>query len=245
MIKINFIFLLIALCGGSLSWADLVDSPSHCLEKQMFPCSLRVKGGFFAHDTGENRFHLGDRSALIMHSPAEVQLIEGDLWVRQSKDLTLRSSATLQMSLSGEWFFQKKGNLPLLARNLDGAVVFVSKYLFAGEALPVGFENWFGGLDSSGKLSRGMMKPIEIVNHLREWHPLTGYSEAELRKAARQYKESWKSALQSSADLYRDIVERRMASHEDKAAAQAESKRQKEAEQKKFRQMFRQKNGFE
>ncbi len=243
MKSLLFFFTLI-LAFSAEAQPQFVDAPAGCFRKKAYPCKVRVSSGFLAFEKASNQFHLGESSSLLFLGESEVQLLQGQLWVPASKHLVVRSTSALKVAVSGEWFFQRQENAQFLLRNLDGEIRFLSRFVFASETLPVGFENWYGTLDSSGQISRGVIRPIDMKEFLTAWMPLAGSSVAEMRKATLEYKQKWGEAVSKSASLYQEVVERRMASHEDKARRQAERKRSEEAERERIRQMFREKNGL-
>jgi hypothetical protein len=238
--------LFLTMGFNSAFAADLtfVDLPQGCFSKSHFPCQIRASVGFLSFEKGGNLYHLGEKSSLLLNSASEVQLMQGQLWVQDSHDLTFKSSSALKMIISGDWFFEKVPDSNLLVRNLNGDMKFDSKFVFANEALPIGFQNWFAGLDSHGQISRGVIRPIAEVDFLRSWIPLSGYSMAELRKKFYSYREMWAGALSKSADLYQEVVERRLASQDEKLKRAADRLKAQKSEQENLREMYRRKNGL-
>jgi hypothetical protein len=223
---------------------SFVDSPEGCFAAKRYPCSLRAVGPFLSFERDSQKFHLAPQSALLFFSPASVQLMKGKLWIQNSQDLSVKASPNLQMQFTGEFFIEKQSDATLLVRNLSGHVAFQSRSVFKNESLPIGFQNWYGPLDASGAVSRGIIRPIVITEFLRSWIPISGLSVAAGKKALLDYREQWKEGVEQSAQLYKEVIERRLASHEAKERKQRAREQALKKEQDQFRQMYREKNGL-
>lgn len=221
-----------------------VDSPAGCFSAKKYPCSLKATGAYLNFEREAQKYHLADKSALIFWSESQVQLMQGKLWIVDSKELSLKVSPALHLKFSGEFFIEKQPDATMLVRNLNGIVFFESKYVFANEALPVGFQNWFGPMDSSGQISRGVIRPIVLADFLKAWMPISGLPVSIAKKNMLSYRELWKEGVEQSAQLYQQIIERRLASHEEKARKLNARKQALQNEQKLFKKMFREKNGL-
>lgn len=248
MMKIVFMLFISCLLShfamaGMLGFVDL---PKGCHSRQVYPCQVRVNGGFLAIEQGGQSLQLADQSALSFLASNEVQILAGSLWVRKSQDLTVRMSPLLALSLSsGEFFFSRQSDSALLVRNLAGEVGFESDRVFANEVLPVGFQNWYGPLNTNGQISRGMIRPIDMAAFLKDWLSMSGLSRAEMRHQIESYRESWKDGLELSVELYSQVVSRRIAAVEEKERKKQERLSALRQERLRLRNMYRAKNGLE
>jgi hypothetical protein len=168
----------------------------------------------------------------------------GGAWVLKSQDLKVRISPLLTLQVTGEFFFRYQPDSTILVRNLSGEVKFHSARVFASEALPLGFQNWYGPLDASGQISRGMIRPIEMAAFLKDWYSMSGLSVAEMKTRVQEYREAWKDGLDLSSELYSQVVLRRIASVEEKERKKWERHQASERERRKLRNMFRDRNGL-
>ncbi len=241
---LSLIFTFLAGLPVAQAAMGFVDLPKGCFGKEVYPCQVRVSGGFLTIERSGLQMHLSDQSSLSFLSQNEVQLLSGQIWVRKSQNLNLRLSALLKMKLSGEWFFERAADATILARNLQGDVRFESSKVFENEALPVGFQNWFGGLDATGQISRGLIRPIEMAAFLKEWLPLSGFSRAEMQSQIGEYRELWKEGPEISAQFYGQVVSRRLAAVEEKERKQQERAEALRQERLKIRNMYRNRNGL-
>ncbi|MEZ0391719.1 MAG: hypothetical protein ACAH59_05860 [Pseudobdellovibrionaceae bacterium] len=238
------LFLIVHQAQAEISPEGFIDSPSKCFSQRKYPCSLRVSRRMHSFEREAQRYHLGENGALLFLSESQIQLMQGVLWIQSSKDLEVKSSSALSMKLSGEWLLEKRPDTSLLFRNLKGSIDFQSKFVFTNESLPVGFQNWYGPMDSSGQISRGMIRPLVLKDFLQVWIPLSGLSLAEVKRQTADYKKTWGNTVEQSSKFYQQVAERRLASQEEKARKLAAQKASRQQEQSDFRQMFRKKNGL-
>lgn len=236
------IFFLLTVSQGVR--AQVVDLPRDCFSQRKFPCQIRSSAGFLAFELGSQKYHLGPKSSMEIQSIDQISLLQGDLWVKDSMDLSFKISPALKMVLNGEWLLRKAPEARTQVFNLAGESKFISKFVFPSESVPTGFENWYGLMDSNGEVSRGVIRPIQITGFLKTWIPLSGLSMAEIRKATSVYRSQWGDSLEKSANLYREIVERRLASQEDRVRRSQEKRRQDESEKAQLRRMYRERNGL-
>ncbi len=243
--KCGLIFLFLFLIAGPV-WAELkfVDLPQNCYTQKTYPCQVRISGGSLAIERESQILHLADQGAISFLSANELQFLSGAAWIEKANDLTVKISPVLKIQISGEWFVKKEKDATMSVRNLAGEAKFISDRVFASEALPIGFQNWYGLLDTSGSVSRGVIRPIEVGDFLKDWLPISNLSVAEMKHQVLSYKEQWKGALEQSAQLYAQIATRRIAAVEERERLKLEKAASHRHEQEKLRQMYRERNGF-
>lgn len=236
------LFLSLSLQAKSLSSIDL---PKNCITKKIFPCALRAVKGMLKFEQGSESYQLGEFGSIRFTGPGQFQLLSGSLWIEKSQNLRLVVNPALTMNINGEFFLEKQKNSILLVRNLNGSVSFTSAFLFKSESLPIGFENWYGTLTTQKEIHRGVLRPIEVLSFLKAWSPVAGLSAAETQKRVQFFKESWSENVESAANFYQEVVERRLASQEEQDQRIARRRQAELEEKKRLRQLYRQKAGFD
>jgi hypothetical protein len=239
----GFIAVLFASVSA-LALPSFVDSPEQCLGLEKFPCSVRAVKGPISLEKGSHVFVLESDSSLSFLSAEEFQLLSGKIWIEKSEQLSLKISPKLAVTLTGEFMVEKIADR-VWVKNLNGETAFRSPLVFQSESLPIGFENWYGRITTLGSIERGIIKPIELKSFLVSWLPLAQNSVAELKKKVAEFRENWSKAAEQSSELYKEVVERRMASV---AAKELSHQQQMEKTRKaiqKIREMYRQKNYLE
>ncbi len=177
ILLLSFLFSKALATGATLHAERLafVDSPTSCLARNIYPCSVRSLQGSLRLERAKAVVVLGPGSALQFHAANEAQLLTGKAWIEKSEGMDLRVSSKLKISLSGE-FFVIKDLEKITLQNLQGEAHFKSPLVFANESLPVGFENWYGRITTGGTIERGMIRPLSLTPFLKNWIPLSGLS---------------------------------------------------------------------
>ncbi len=240
-----FLSMSFQVRAQSSSYASsYVDFPTGCASSGSYPCLLRAIDRNMAFNQGEQKFILSKKSSVKLIGPAEFEILDGQLWVAQSQALNFFLSPGLSLILNGDFFLQRENDHSVRVRNLAGKTQFVSKAVLPSESLPTGFENWYGGLGTDGQIQRGVIRPIEISGFLKSWLPVCEYSSAEIKKALLIYRDLWSETTEISASLYKEIIERRLASSEEKLSLAKTKAHHSKQEQNRYRQMFRERNNL-
>jgi hypothetical protein len=236
--------LLLLSCSSAWAQSSFIDSPAQCFSKMTYPCSLRAVGNFLSFERSSQAFHLNERSAILFLSATEVQLLQGQVWIRDSSALEVKVTSALKISVTGEWFVEKLPDATTLFRNLNGEAKFQSKYVFKNESLPLGFQNWYGGLTTNGEIARGVIRPILLTDFLKVWIPVSGLSFAEAKKRTHEYREIWHLTLEQSSEFYQQVINRRLASQSESLQRTAQKQKAQAGERARLRQMYLEKNGL-
>jgi len=239
-------FLLISILFSQLAQAELrfVDSPKGCYARKSYPCQVRVSGGSLVIERGNQILHLADQGALSFLAENEIQFLSGGAWIEGAEGLKVKISSVLGLQIKGEWFFHREKDATMLIRNLNGEAQFLSSRVFPSEAIPIGFQNWYGLIDSTGQVSRGIIRPIELKPFLKDWLAISGLSIAEMKNRVSIYRELWKDGLEMSVALYGQVVSRRIASVEERERKRAAQIEAVQRERAKLKSMYRDRNGF-
>lgn len=222
-----------------------VDLPQGCFTKKTFPCALRSTAGALKFESVSGSYFLGDLSSVRFTSANQIQLLSGSLWIERSQQLEFVANPELTLKLAGEFFLEKQKAGMVLVRNLNGVVEFDSRFLFKAESLPLGFQNWYGTLTTQKQINRGVIRPIEVLPFLKVWQPVAGLSPAETKARVHVYKQSWAEGVEISSQFYKEVVERRLASQAELDQRRVDRQKAALNEQKRIRQMYRQKAGFD
>ena len=244
MRKLVFLFLIL-LSPFGLAASVFVDFPEACVSQKKFPCtvkSLKIPLQFNAEAV---QYNLAPETSLKLESGTRFQILQGQAWVQSEAPVEIKINANLNMGFQGEIFCHKGKDMNTHIRNLNASEIrFDSAHIFKQEALPTGFENWYGALATDGQILRGIIRPISKESFLADWMPLAGSNAAELRKKAKQYLDLWSEAVNESANLYQEIAERRLASVREKQNAQAQKAQKRNEQELELRRHYREKNGL-
>lgn len=221
-----------------------VDEPAGCFSKESYPCAVRALEALKLERGGDVYQFAADTSVVWIHAD-ELRVLEGRFWIEKSTQLSLHLMGTDTVVVNGEFLVIREKDQNLVMMNLHGDVKFPAKGFLKSEALPVGFQNWYGRRMTEGNVERGVVRPIDVPTFMAAWARSGVAAKSARLEKVKEYKELWKDNVDQSSELYKNIVDRRIASQED--SAEAERRRQKKAEEEraKLRQMFREKNNLQ
>ncbi len=235
-------FVSLALANGEA--LQFVDLPKDCFAKKQYPCSVRAAEQVLRFDRGAGSFQLGKGASVKFFEQDQVALLRGVVWIQNAQKLEFVVHPQMKLSLIGEVLIEKHADQNLLVRNINADIKFQSESVFKSEALPVGYQNWYGGLDTRKQIQRGIISPIQAGPFLKSWIPLAGLSAAETKRKIAEFKESWVGNVESSTLFYKEIVERRIASQLELDQQRVNKKKAAELETLKIKKLYRQKAGF-
>lgn len=217
---------------------DLMEQPSACL-KAKETCALRVTGSAFHFEKDELKLHASEGTSLVRLAPEQWRLVKGALWVEANgRGLQLETLyANMSATFGQYWVLEKDSKI--LVRNMSASLKVV---LRDGKTLevPEGFEVWISGVNSKGQSEYGMIEPLNMKEHLVLWNSLYRGSKESFVKEVRHYRENWGDLTLKSSHLYQALVEREIASANDRAQAEEALRRRKAAEAQKIKDLYRQ-----
>lgn len=246
MLKLS-LFLSLSFLGTLKAQASnqaYVDYPQSCLSEKKYPCTLKTAGTALQMEISGSRYLVDQESSIQFHAAGLVQLLKGKAFFHFPERAEIRLNPHLLVGAVGEVFIEKASDGSMKLKNLNAQIDFKSAYVFASEALPTGFENWYGPLAGNGQILRGVIKPIDKESFMTAWMPMSSLSVAEMRKKMKEYLDLWSGAVEQSAQFYQDVAQRRLASQQAKLDQAAQKLRKKDEEKDQLRRLYREKNGL-
>lgn len=216
--------------------SGFVDEPRGCYFRVESPCSLRMIGRIGVPlSWAGHQLTLKPGSILTLEGSHQIKFIEGEVWVERGDHLKVKLGKW-QVTVAGESWIQAEKSGAWLVRNLRGEnQVHLDKL---DEVIPVGFENWYGGL---GVNDRGIVRPIAAVDFWAQWNRLVKWPQKQAVSKIVEYRRSWAEAVGMSSKLYQNAVQRKIASDEDQAEKKRMSQVKAEEERKTLQNSFRKK----
>lgn len=214
---------------------ELLEQPALCLKTQDI-CSLQINNDAFHFEKKDLRFHATPHSTLSRLSLSSWKLIRGNLWVEKGRGLEVETLYGSIQGTGGSYWVLDQGDKVIL-RNITADL---SMNLRDGSriSIPEGFEVWVSGINTDGKSSYGMIRPIDMKEHLPLWSSLFRGSKEDFIAQSRSLKERWGDLAVKGSDLYQKVVDRRIASADEKKRQDDEIKAQKAAERQRVRELF-------
>lgn len=215
---------------------DLLLQPIACLNR-VEACAIQVVGNMFTYKKGSVGLKASTESVLVRSSANQWRLVKGNLWVENGQGLEISTVFGDLKASSGQYWVLEQGS-QVIVRNIDSDVVVT---LRDGKKLelPEGFEFWMAGINAKGVSEYGMIRPIDMKEHLPLWNSLYKGSKEDFVKEVVQLRESWGDLVEKSSSLYQSVVMRKIASQVEKQEkverAQEEMRKQRAAVRELYR----------
>lgn len=216
---------------------DVLQQPVACLQTQE-SCAIQVSGSGFHFEKDTIQFHATGGSTLMRLSSDQWRLVKGAVWVEGGKQLQVESVYAHTQAKMGEYWVIAQDS-KVLIRNMNADLKVT---LRDGKTLeiPEGFEVWVAGLNSKGQSEYGMIEPIKMKEHLPMWSSLYRGSKEDFVKEVRQYRDNWGDLAQKSSQLYKVLIERKLASVEDQRKTEEARRQRKAAEVQRMKDLYHQ-----
>lgn len=214
---------------------DVLQQPSACL-KSKETCAIHVTGPAFHLRRDDFSIHANENSTLMRLSLKQWRLVKGTMWVEKSAGVEVETPYANLKAPQGQYWLIEKGS-QIVVRNIDADLQVV---LRDGRKLevPAGFEFWVSGINSKGQTEYGMIRPIEMKEHLPLWNSLYSGTKEGFVKEVQNLKENWGDLTEKSAFIYQAVVERKLASVAESQRQVEEKKRQQAADLQKMKSFY-------
>ena len=214
---------------------DLIQEPAACM-KGKETCALHVVGRAYHHMKNGVNFHAAEGSTVVRNTDHNWNFVAGRVWIEDGDDLEFQSVyATLKTGFGQYWIIDQ--NDRILIRNMSSDLKVTLRDGRQLE-LPEGFEVWISGLNSDGKTEYGMVKPIEMKEHIALWGGLYNGNKKSFKRDLLRFKERWGNLPEKSSQIYRALVDRKVASDKEEQAARASLLAKKKADQQKIKNII-------
>lgn len=217
---------------------ELLLQPTACLDK-IEACAIQVVGRGFTFKKGSVSLNASTDSLLVRTSLNNWKLVKGSLWVEKGKGLEISTVYGDIKASQGQYWVLERGT-QVVVRNVSSDVVIT---LRDGKVLelPEGFEFWMAGINAQGASEYGMIRPIDMKEHLPLWNSLYKGSKENFVKEVVQLRESWGDMVEKSSALYQAIVTRKIASQMEQQIRAEQAKEQMRKQRAAVRELYRKK----
>ena len=213
-----------------------ISYPENCLGR-VSPCSLRISTDKWSFDAGNVHLRATANTILIESEKAkEWKLVEGTLWVENAPSLKVKTVSAEAEGSSGQyWVFAQKDRI--VFRNISAKLVVTLKD-HSKLDVPRGFEIWVGPVNSEAQVEHGMVEPVDLKSHLKAWYELYPGTKSQFVSEVQDLKDQWADLTEQSGDIYKKVVERKLAALHEEKHKQLEIKKKKEEERQRMREEF-------
>lgn len=214
---------------------DVLQKPESCLNGKN-ACAIQVVGDSFKFTHGSLKIVAAQDSTLARIRTKVWQLIKGTLWVQEGDGLRVETVFGALSADRGQFWVLDQGS-KILVRNVDSDLKI---YLRDGKTLelPEGFEVWISGINSRGQTEYGVLRPIDMKVHLLLWNSLYEGSKENFIRDVAKVKASWGDLAEKSSLIYSGLIQRELASHQEKKDATERVQNLKQEKRRQTRQLY-------
>lgn len=217
---------------------ELFLQPMACLDK-VEVCAIQVVGSAFTYKKGTVSLRATTDSLLVRSSAKQWRLVKGNLWVEKGLGLEVSTVYGDLKASRGQYWVLEQGT-QVVVRNLNSDVLVT---LRDGKVLmlPEGFEFWMAGINAQGVSEFGMIRPIDMKEHLPLWNSLYKGSKDDFVKEVVSFRESWGDLVEKSSTLYQSLVKRHIAAQNEQHEIKEQAKEQVRKQRAAIRELYRKK----
>ena len=219
----------------------LLEQPEGCWSESASTCAIRTNRGEKANlEMAGSKLTLDEKTAIIRLSPNEFRLVSGQVWIKSTESLSVKTEFGAVAVESGEFWIDRNSD-----RVRVGAIRGTARLAPRGSSEQIevgsGLENWLGRVVKNGESRRGIPVAIDFRSHLERWARLFSGTRQEFHDDAQAFHEEWKAATAAAAEIHKAVFERKVASLRAEHQRSEAAKRKVEARNDELIEMFRKK----
>jgi hypothetical protein len=229
--------VLVGLQAGAI-----VLEPSACVVKKTDVCLVKTQGKPELVHWGSTFIWIAKDSMFELKGLA-VRPLQGGGWIQSAEEIPF-STSYIQGTISGGiWISHIQGKT--MIRHLSGDLFI--RHVSSSEpmVLPVGFENWYAGLQTDGKPFQGIVRPLAANSFLVEWFKEFQVPAKVAKKFWITWSRAWKGNIDIGSEIYKTSMERQLASEKEKESARELRAERQRQEAHRLRQIYRSKNSID
>lgn len=236
------LFCLILIVAQISAAASLIEVPEHCLQKKIHPCAIssdrrtkvELTSGLVA-----SSLVLETGAKLLIDEKEKLNLVTGEVGIIGLSTLEFRHGA-VEILARGQVYL-KRTDRWIQINVLDGRVE-VRTANRKMEVLTSGWSQEIGPMDPLTSLVQfRVAKPFDFHPVVTRWLQIKGGNAAQVAADISQYKTLWIEAIETATAEYSGQVDRNIASDEARRKKDEAAKSLRETENRKLRELFRQK----
>lgn len=222
--------------------SKILEQPTGCLEDLSATCAIGTGDGEkFKMELGGSFIQLDQSTSVIRRSAKDLELVSGTIWVKAKGEMNVRSEFGSAIVSEGAeaWVMRQRERMTVAA--MSEGVRIVPRGSSEAIGLLAGTENWLGRVGVDGVAMSGVPTAIALEPHLARWARLYVGNRKQFEKDALKFRETWIEAGRATADIHRELHDRKVASVLSEKAEREEALRKKLARDREIREMFRRK----
>jgi hypothetical protein len=173
------------------------------------------------------------------HSQNELTLITGTLWVESVEAFTVHTEFGDVVGSGSFWVVHQTNRVIAVASQTS--LELRPRGSLETLEVPAGMENWIGKVASDAKAETGVPQAISFEAHISRWARLYPGKKKAFALEVKAFHEQWVQAAQATADIHRELYERKIASMNAADARKQKSLQAIKARDAELSAMFRRK----
>lgn len=238
--QLHIIIFLLAMTVDVRVRAKPIEVPKKCTELYDQECAILAQSALedFKTPSGMQVF-ITKNSSLVRKSANEITMVRGSARVSATDNVVIRNLYG-ELTLNGGVVIIEASDSLFKFTNLSAKLFYRPRGEKVSHELPVGYSTYFAYVTKSGVADTGFPHPAEIEQLIKSWGKLVYNSERKkFAEDLDKFLASWALVTQNVSDWYVDTVQREIASLRSEEERIARLKAAREAEDRKYRNMFR------
>lgn len=200
-------------------------------------CAVQILKDIYQFRDSQSSFK-ASKGSIFIKEYQRIRLVKGVFFIQESygDQIIETSFGELVENQKNLWILVSFDQIVI--RNTGYSDVSFKKRDGDSVVVPIGFEIWISGFNEHKKIKYGMIKPIDLKNHFRNWYLFFEGNKEKFYHEVKEAKERWGNLLERSTQIYRDSVDSKIeAQHK----LELENQRRRNIElsnQKKYRDLL-------
>lgn len=217
--------------------ARTLEDPKNCAQEKK--CAIHSENSIETLMTSSAKIKITPGATIIREPDESVKVVRGVVKVTAKPTSIVRTLYGDLQVTDGDVLIEAADSVVKFT-NLSAQLIYTPRGEKQGHSLPIGFSNYLAGITKSGVADTGYPHPAEIQPLIKTWGRVFVRAEkSSFANDLKKFMQIWHQATRLVGPWYVSIVQREIAAHEAEEARLARLKAEREAEENKYRIMFR------
>lgn len=218
-----------------------IQEPANCLDQEG-KCALKVSSGKkFQIQLASTNLVLGSSTAAVKTNEKSITLVNGTVLVKSENPFFIESEFGKVIVKNGECISIKDEN-KISLRVLSGEVYLQPRGESGMILVHPGQQNFLSAVDDSAHAHIGIPTSTDFTETALIWSSLYSGNKIQFAKDLKDYGDVWRKTNVQTAELHKELAERRIASIEEQREKQQSALKKRQAYESQLRALFRKKS---
>lgn len=214
-----------------------VELPENCILENPV-CTIRTVGNEkYSIDVEGSTIVMGPNSVFARTSSHSGSIIWGHAWVKSHSKFTIETPYGAITVSKGEAMIRHLSD-KIVVQTLAGETTLFPRGMEKPIVVLSGFENWIGRVTTKGQSAVGIPKPLDIKSVVLDLAPLQTEGRSVFESRLRDLREKWSGAIGVASDHYSLMVQRELASQEERRRQREKAEKRWQEERAQWRKLL-------